>query len=297
MTKRQADKEPVMTLAQLVATIKACIAKSDQAGDKYEQFAIATGKHLADAKLRLEAKNKSIHSQKKTERTEQAQTWPDFLKEHFDFSKTKANVYIRISDGRASVAKLRTEKAEQMRIARKRTPRGVQKSKEEKPLKVQPAIKTAEEQGTYAALRDRAADLGYRLRRAGKQYDMSHRGKTDRLVNLAMVKHVLDINEGRVRVVVSDECSDHPQALNAEMNREQADAFEAARRGKGGNYLHERLSVLLIEMKKLTEKSTDRFAGCKIEPADLEYVADFLRQVAVKIRGRATTNPADNTMH
>ena len=51
-------------------------------------------------------------------------------------------------------------------------------------------------------------------------------------------------------------------------------------------YLHERLSALIIELKKLTGKSTDRFVACEIEPSDLENAADFLRQVAAKICSR-----------
>jgi hypothetical protein len=51
-------------------------------------------------------------------------------------------------------------------------------------------------------------------------------------------------------------------------------------------YLHERLSALIIELKKLTSKATYRFQNCEIEPSDLYNVADFLRQVAGKISTR-----------
>jgi hypothetical protein len=48
-------------------------------------------------------------------------------------------------------------------------------------------------------------------------------------------------------------------------------------------YLHQKLSALMIELKKLVTKPTDRFAACEIEPSELETAADFLRQVAAKI--------------
>jgi hypothetical protein len=51
-------------------------------------------------------------------------------------------------------------------------------------------------------------------------------------------------------------------------------------------YLLDRLSALLLELKKLTKKPPDRFAGCEIEPSDLETAADFLHRVAAKIRER-----------
>jgi hypothetical protein len=53
-------------------------------------------------------------------------------------------------------------------------------------------------------------------------------------------------------------------------------------------YLHEKLAELMVELKKLATKSTDRFVACGIEPSDLENVADFLREIAAKvIRKRA----------
>jgi hypothetical protein len=51
-------------------------------------------------------------------------------------------------------------------------------------------------------------------------------------------------------------------------------------------YLHEKLSALIIELKKLVTKSTERFVACEIEPSDLENAADFLKQVAAKIVSR-----------
>ena len=55
-------------------------------------------------------------------------------------------------------------------------------------------------------------------------------------------------------------------------------------------YLHEKLAALIIELKKLTTKSTDRFAACEIEPHDLENAADFLKLVAAKICSRRADN-------
>lgn len=51
-------------------------------------------------------------------------------------------------------------------------------------------------------------------------------------------------------------------------------------------YLHEKLAALIIELKKLATKSTDRFIASGIEPSDLETVSDFLKQIATKIVSR-----------
>jgi hypothetical protein len=48
-------------------------------------------------------------------------------------------------------------------------------------------------------------------------------------------------------------------------------------------YLHQQLSALMIELKKLVTKPTDRFVGCEVEPSELENAADFLREIAAKI--------------
>jgi hypothetical protein len=60
-------------------------------------------------------------------------------------------------------------------------------------------------------------------------------------------------------------------------------------------YLHEKLAELMVELKKLTGKLTDRFAACEIEPSDLESAADFLRDIATKITRRKSCMNATNS--
>lgn len=214
-----------MSLPQLVATIKALIVKADQAGDKYEQFAIATGKHLADAKLRLQAKNKSIRSHKKAERTEQPQTWEDFVKEHFNFNQQRADLYIAISDGRKSVAKLRAEKTEQKRVERKRKVTATSRSK------------STSDEAAYAGMRDLAVEHGYTLRRLGKGYQLTG-GKDDidmRPDDLVAVEAHLNMITGKQFFEIGDECATHPLSMTTN-NAEAVEAYTAARKGN----LHKR---------------------------------------------------------
>jgi hypothetical protein len=51
-------------------------------------------------------------------------------------------------------------------------------------------------------------------------------------------------------------------------------------------YLHQKLAALVVDLKKLATKPTDRFAASGIEPSDLHTVCDFLKQVAAKIVSR-----------
>ena len=60
-------------------------------------------------------------------------------------------------------------------------------------------------------------------------------------------------------------------------------------------YLHEKLAALIVELKKLVTKSTDRFVGCEIEPHDLENAAAFLQQVATKIVNRRAAEMQTNS--
>lgn len=126
--------QALASLPLLIKAIKEHIDKGNQTADKSEQHYISAGQHLADAKLRLEAKNKTIRSQKKSERTEQPQSWKDFVKEHFEFNQQKADLYIAVSDGRKPIAKLRAEQTERKQVERKRksTVTSRSKSKEEK---------------------------------------------------------------------------------------------------------------------------------------------------------------------
>jgi hypothetical protein len=132
------------------------------------------------------------------------------------------------------------------------------------------------EQGTFAAIRERAHDLGYRLRRNGRQFDLTIDGKTDPVVNLDLAAHLLDIAEGKITVVVEDVCQGNPLSLKKELNGEAARAYATTR-----------LPALIIELKKIATK-VEHFADCEIEPDDLEAVSDFLRQVATEIRTRAS---------
>ena len=266
-----------MSLPQLVATIKACIVKANQAGDKYEQFSIATGKHLADAKLRLQAKNKSIRSQKKADRTEQPQTWKDFCAENFDFSQQRADLFIAVSNGDKSIEKLRSETAERMRISRqrKKSPsRDGRKSEQDKAPTVQPRISSSKERGTYAAIRDHAHEIGCKLCRHGKQYDLTMDGETHRCPNLDAVVFMLDNYEGKFLTIVKDDCENNPLSIRVEANPEEAKAYAAARADND----KKKFANAIGWLKDLTAQPAKMFADLASDE-DVTKVVDFLNYV------------------
>lgn len=86
---------PLASVPTLVKTINALIVKGDHASDKAEQFYKAAGIHLAECKAR---KPNGI-------------PWPAFVAKNFTFGRSRADELIMIGDGRATVAKLRTDTA------------------------------------------------------------------------------------------------------------------------------------------------------------------------------------------
>jgi hypothetical protein len=151
-----------------------------------------------------------------------------------DLSRSRIYELLAIGEGKKTLEEIRAEK--RARVAKSRskkvsaTPPPVADKSEPK---VQPAM-SPKEQGTYGGIRDRAHDMGCKLSRSGKRYDLTHDGRTIRYVNLDMVKHMLDIIEGKVLVVVGDECMGNPLSMQKEMNPEAAKAYAAAR-----NDIHE----------------------------------------------------------
>jgi len=84
-----------MNESQLVRTIKALIAKGDQAADKSEQFYIAAGQHL-----------KTLKSEKL-----QGVTWEQYLEDNgLNLGRRRADELIQIADGRVGAVALRERK-------------------------------------------------------------------------------------------------------------------------------------------------------------------------------------------
>src|ERR1700722_9891602 len=83
------------SIQELIKTVKALDSKLAQSVGKTEQLQITLGLTLAEAK---DKKPKDI-------------TWPDFVKLHFDFGRSRADELIQIADGRTTVEKTRASKA------------------------------------------------------------------------------------------------------------------------------------------------------------------------------------------
>jgi hypothetical protein len=94
------------SIQELIKTVKALDSKLAQSEGKTEQLQITLGLTLAEAK---DKKPKDI-------------TWPDFVKEHFDFGRSRADELIQIADGRTTVAETREIKAASVRKSRANPP-------------------------------------------------------------------------------------------------------------------------------------------------------------------------------
>jgi hypothetical protein len=115
------------TVAELIKSVKALQAKAEKAA---EEHYVKIGKALAELK---ERKPKTI-------------TWPDFVKKHFRYSKTRADELIRIAGGTVSLEEVRAGKKDRMKKSRATnpTPRGVgSKSKQEEDNVIRPSFKPA----------------------------------------------------------------------------------------------------------------------------------------------------------
>jgi hypothetical protein len=192
-----------------------------------------------------------------------------------DLGRSRIYELLAIGTGKRSLEDSRA--AKRMRMARSRSKVSATTADvADKPSpKGQPRM-NATEQGTFGAIRERAHDLGYRLRRKGRQFDLAIDGKTDPVANLVLAAHLLDIAEGKITVAVEDVCQGNPLSLKKELNGEAARAYATTR-----------LPALVNELKKIATK-VEHFADCEIEPDDLEAVSNFLRQVATEIRTRAS---------
>jgi hypothetical protein len=102
-TKQERNGGFEMNETQLVAAIKAHIAKGDKAQDKAEQHYIAAGQHL-----------KTLKAQHEGSWAE----WEALLKERVGIGKSRASELMLIADGTKTVAQVRAEKAESMRQVR-----------------------------------------------------------------------------------------------------------------------------------------------------------------------------------
>jgi hypothetical protein len=81
-----------MAMPVLIRTVKVHIEKGNRAAEKSEQHFIATGLFLKEAKERKPADI----------------TWPDFVRQHFDLGRSRADELIQIADGRTTVELVRS---------------------------------------------------------------------------------------------------------------------------------------------------------------------------------------------
>jgi hypothetical protein len=93
-----------LSVSSLCKTIKALVAKGDQATKKAEEFYIAAGKHLAELKDRA------------------PDQWESLAKEVMGIGRSRAYELMAIADGRKSLSDLREEKAESIRKTRALSP-------------------------------------------------------------------------------------------------------------------------------------------------------------------------------
>jgi hypothetical protein len=99
----EAERVKALKEAQIIKTIRALVAKGDHANAKAEQFYIAAGQHL------------------KTLKAEHAGTWAEWeklLKNKLSLSTGRASELMQIADGRKTLAKVRSGKAESVRKVR-----------------------------------------------------------------------------------------------------------------------------------------------------------------------------------
>lgn len=93
-------------MRELIKTAKALYAKWQHCTDKAEQLAITLGLTLAEAK----------------ERKPSTITWPEFVKKHFDFGRSRADELIQIAEGRTTVEKVRADTAKRVMKHAKKPP-------------------------------------------------------------------------------------------------------------------------------------------------------------------------------
>jgi hypothetical protein len=94
------------SIQELIKTVKALHFKVKQSADKTEQLETTLGLTLKEAK---DKKPKGI-------------TWPDFVKEHFDFGRSRADQLIQIGEGRTTVEEVRTTTAERVQKSTTKSP-------------------------------------------------------------------------------------------------------------------------------------------------------------------------------
>jgi hypothetical protein len=95
---------------------------------------------------------------------------------------------------------------------------------------VQPTMST-KERAAFAGTRDRAAELGYTLRRRGGGFQLTNKEGVDEHFDvLDGVVAELDRVTGKWHASVGDECAYHPQS-RTEINTEAAREYSAARNG------------------------------------------------------------------
>jgi hypothetical protein len=90
---------------QIIAAIKAHIAKGDKAADKAEQHYIAAGQHL-----------KTLKAQHKGQWAE----WEELLKTKVGIGKSRASELMLIADGTKTLAETRAITADRTRLTRER---------------------------------------------------------------------------------------------------------------------------------------------------------------------------------
>jgi hypothetical protein len=94
------------SIQELIKTAKALNSKLAQSEGKSAELTITLGLTLKEAK----------------ERKPEGITWPDFVKEHFDFGRSRADELIQIADGRTTVEKVRERVSTTMKQSRASPP-------------------------------------------------------------------------------------------------------------------------------------------------------------------------------
>jgi hypothetical protein len=97
-------------IPQLVATIKAHLAKADHSAEKSGQHFVSAGLHLAELKARYKAEVKASKSY----------TWPEYVEERFGLRRSRADELIRIG---VSGTDDEVHASQKMRDAKRRVPK------------------------------------------------------------------------------------------------------------------------------------------------------------------------------
>lgn len=101
----------LVPLDTLGATIRAHIEKGDASIEKADQHYKSAGLYLAEAKERVKQTSDL--------------TWPQFLADHCNIRRARADELIMIADGRITLPELRMRKAESVRAVRQRQKEGL----------------------------------------------------------------------------------------------------------------------------------------------------------------------------